>query len=92
MTSNHTITLSIKLFGAFRRYSADPVVLTVAKSAPVSEIKQALGDALCMLHPSFNESSLLDRSVLANDRHIYQPTDTIDESLTLAILPPVCGG
>lgn len=92
MTSNDKLNISVQLFGAFRRVHPHPVALSVEKNTKIKEIKSALENALRELNPAFNDTELLNKSVLANNQKIYQDDDTIVESATIAILPPVCGG
>ncbi|MEN9902350.1 MAG: hypothetical protein RL651_1014 [Pseudomonadota bacterium] len=92
MTSKDKLNISVQLFGAFRRFHPQPVELSIEKNAKIKEVKSALEDALRKLNPEFNDEELLSKSVLANNQKIYQDDDVIVESVTIAILPPVCGG
>lgn len=80
------ITVSVKLYGAFRKYG-EKIELSVTEGSPVSAVKKALAAQLG------NESMpLIGDSVLANDEAILPPDYVLDKDGSLSILPPVCGG
>ena len=92
MTSNDKLNISVQLFGAFRRVHPQPVELCIERNTKIKAVKSALESALRELNPAFDDTALLSKSVLANNKKIYQDDDVIVESATIAILPPVCGG
>lgn len=81
-----TITLTVKLFGAFRCYGAD-IALEVPANSPVPAVKQALAEAL-----GAPENALMADAVLADDSQILPDNHTFNTTCQLAVLPPVCGG
>lgn len=86
------LQLTIRLFGTFRQFQQDPVVLTIAPGSTVQAVKNALWAHLQTIRPGFGDPDLLNRSVLSTDELVLADTDTVQVSQTLAILPPVCGG
>ena len=92
MTFNDKLNISVQLFGAFRRVHPHPVELCIERNTKIKAVKSALENALRELNPAFDDTELLNKSVLANNQKIYQDDDVIVESATIAILPPVCGG
>ena len=80
------ITVTVKLFGAFREYG-DTVELLMGKGCRVSMVKQALAGRL-----GKQAYALIMDSVLANDETVLPGDFTFDEDAQLSILPPVCGG
>lgn len=86
------IHLEIKLFGAFRKFQSTPVSLEVAAGSTATEVKAALWAHLQARHPGVADASLLAASALSTDRQVLAENDTLNQSQSLAILPPVCGG
>jgi molybdopterin converting factor small subunit len=90
------VRVSVRLFGAFRRYSngAD-VSLVVPRGTTVGALREHLGEALRRGSPAFHDQALLDVSVLADQESILddaQPLASRAEPIVVAVLPPVCGG
>lgn len=81
-----TITVTMRLYGAFRKYQ-DSVTFSVPAGSPVSDIKDSLGRTL-----GPQAFDLVMDSVIANDKTILPPDFIVDEDISLSILPPVCGG
>lgn len=86
------IQLDIKLFGAFRKFQNEPVVLSLPTGSTVAAVKHALWETLQTLKPGVADASLLASSALASAQTVLADTDTLNNSQSLAILPPVCGG
>ena len=80
------ITVTMKLFGAFRRYG-NLVTFTVPAGASVGMVQGALSKAL----PAA-DAALIQDSAIANDKAVLPVESVFTESCQLAILPPVCGG
>ncbi len=76
------ITLEIKLYGAFRKFG-DSVNLRVVSGSNMDQVKEALSKEL---------GELVHDSALANDNTILPKSYVFEQSATLSILPPVCGG
>jgi len=89
---NNHITLKIRLFGAFRKFQSNPIVLTVAPGISVNAIKSALAAELLSLHSTFKDTELINKSAIANEISVLEPNICLTEDAELAILPPVCGG
>lgn len=86
------INISIRLFGAFRKFHAAAISLTLPEGASVADVKLALGQALEHINPEFKDFELLEKSALADDKAVLNATDLLHRDAQLAILPPVCGG
>lgn len=89
---SHTIEITIRLFGAFRKFHGAPLTLSLPTGCSVTDVKAALGNTLTSLNPAFTDRELLDKSALADDRAVLAPDATLQQDSQLAILPPVCGG
>lgn len=80
------VTISVRLFGAFRRFG-DHVSFSVPAGAGVDAVKGALAVALGDV-----DLQLIAESVLADDTAVLAQDATFTKDCSLAILPPVCGG
>lgn len=89
---SQTIKVTIRLFGAFRKFHESPVVVSVPIGCDAADVKSALGNALASLNLVFADQELLDKSALADDRTVLAHSATFHQDCQLAILPPVCGG
>ena len=89
---NESITLSIRMFGAFRKYHQGTLLLNLTSGITASAVKKALAETLRQTTPAFIDDDLIDKSVLADNQRILGSDDCITGPATLAILPPVCGG
>lgn len=85
------ITLSIRMFGAFRKFHPGTLEITVPSGSTTAAVKTALADTLRQEHAHFNDE-LISKSVLADNQRVLDADETITTPLALAILPPVCGG
>jgi molybdopterin converting factor small subunit len=92
----YPVRVQIKLFGAFRKYATgSDLSFDVPRGTPVSALRRRVGDALRRTFPTFSEDGLLACSVLADDRRVLEDGEPIGggrDHVTLAVLPPVCGG
>lgn len=87
------ITLTIRLFGAFRQYdTGEPLRLKLPAGADLPAVKGVLTAALAERHPGFSDQALVEAAALATDDAILPADTTITNDQTLAVLPPVCGG
>ncbi|MBN8531483.1 MAG: hypothetical protein J0L97_06440 [Alphaproteobacteria bacterium] len=87
------MNLTIDLFGAFRAYSAGaPLNLNVPPGITVSEVKKRIGEALLSRHSGFDRHSLVAESALADEKQVLAEDDVVTRDVSLALLPPVCGG
>lgn len=86
------IYLSIKMFGAFRKYHPDILTIEVGQGTTAHSIKSAIATALRAANPAFRDNELIDKSALADNVRVFKEDDLITASCSLAILPPVCGG
>jgi sulfur-carrier protein len=85
-----TITVSVKLFGAFRQFGPETAVeLTVPASARVADLRAAFAG-----HYQGNDNALalLKASAFATDQAVLDDDDELPTNQPLSVLPPVCGG
>lgn len=81
-----TINITIRLFGAFRKYG-DTLELALPPGCDVAAIKAQLANKL-----DAGDAALVADSAIANDNAIINAGQVFTENAVLAILPPVCGG
>ena len=89
---SESITLSIRMFGTFRKYHNGNLLLNASPCVTASTVKELIAETFRQSIPTFIENDLIDKSVLADNTRILAQDECITESCTLAILPPVCGG
>jgi len=83
---SNQIKITIRLFGAFRKYG-DVLELDMPSGSSIADIKSRLAEKL-----DTNDATLVADSAIANDNEIINSGTVFDADATLAILPPVCGG
>lgn len=87
------ITLTIKLFGAFRDYVSQPIIeMNLRSGITVRDIKATLDTQLLSQGCAPSISQLIEESVLASNDSIQSADDLIETPGEYALLPPVCGG
>lgn len=89
---NNSMTLSIRMFGAFRKYHQGTLALVLPTGSTTTAVKDAIAAALRQTNPTFSDSDLIEKSVLADNQRVLTADEEITGTATLAILPPVCGG
>lgn len=89
---NPQMNLSIKMFGAFRKYHPGILQVSVPVGSTVAEVKSAMVDALRQANPGFSDDDLVNKSVLADHQRVLSADERMSSPAALAILPPVCGG
>jgi molybdopterin converting factor small subunit len=80
------ISITLRLFGAFRVYGEN-VVFSVPSGSTAAKVKEKLAGVL-----KGADAALIRDSVLANDDEIIGNEIILTRDCRLAILPPVCGG
>ena len=86
------ITITIQLYGVFRRYlDGKQAQFSVSSPATLSDIIQGFAVLLKKHHPDF-DAQLLTQSVFANDVALLSADEVFEQDTQLSILPPVCGG
>ena len=80
---NHSLTLTVQLFGRFREYG-NACTITVPYRSTVQAAKAALQAQLGSEHS-------VEQAVLATDDAILHNDELLDD-LNYSLLPPVCGG
>ncbi len=89
------IHVDIRLFGSFRRYASGGLTLDVPRGTVGSTLRRRIAEALRRASPSFDDDGLLALSVVADEHRVLEDADPVGAGLdrvSLAILPPVCGG
>lgn len=86
------IEITIKLFGVLRSYSNESEIKILLQSPSfVSDVKQLLVQSLKTdIHSDIEE--IISKSAVGNETEILPEDALISRSMSLAILPPVCGG
>lgn len=77
-------------FGATRALSG--YCIEVADKSRVSEIRQALILSINNQERYIGLDEILVATAFASDEYIYGDEEIITESITINLLPPVCGG
>jgi molybdopterin converting factor small subunit len=87
------IQVHVRLFGAFRVYEPHELTVEVPRGSRIVTLRRRLADELRRACPTFADEALLDVSVLADEHHVLGDEDVLDGGrVSLAVLPPVCGG
>jgi molybdopterin converting factor small subunit len=88
-----SLKVEINLFGMLSKYGeGDPLVIIVPSGANMKEVLQALKAELSSRFSDFNAHKVLDASVLADEKEVLKHDHILNQNVSLAILPPVCGG
>jgi molybdopterin converting factor small subunit len=82
----NTITVNIRLFGAFRKYG-EVAVLEAPAGVGLDELKELLSTWIGGM-----EAPLVADSVFADEKEVLAAGVVIEKDASLAVLPPVCGG
>jgi molybdopterin converting factor small subunit len=87
-----TQTVTIRLFGAFRNYIPEPsVTLEVVEGSTAGVVRKNLEEYF-LTHSENFDSKIITESMLATEDTVLELDDVVPEGISLAILPPVCGG
>lgn len=84
------ITLTVRMFGAFKKYRQGNLTMTMPFGSSISEVKSKLVNELQKSHPV--DADLVNKSVIADSTKVLRESEIVLEDSILAILPPVCGG
>ncbi|MGK5087616.1 hypothetical protein WDW86_08665 [Bdellovibrionota bacterium FG-2] len=85
------IEVKVKYFGAFKRLGSELNVNLVSECS-VGEFRRHLSEEIKLHDPQAMEAALVSDSVFADESHILSDEARISKSMTLSVLPPVCGG
>lgn len=84
--------VNIRLFGAFRNYISEPsVTLEVETGSTARYVRSSLEKYLMGKAENF-DSKIIEESMLATEDAVLELDDAVPQGVSLAILPPVCGG
>lgn len=88
------IQVHVRLFGAFRAYEPHELTVEVPRGSRIAALRRRVADELRRVCPTFADEALLDVSVLADEHRVFADEDVLDDrgQVSLAVLPPVCGG
>lgn len=82
--------ISVQLFGAFRDFNESNLLnIEYQDGMTVTDLKSALRHAFDGQEPF---TSLLDRSRIADEKHIFSEGEDLTGAGDYAVLPPVNGG
>lgn len=86
------IVLSIQPFGAFHSWITPdtPLEIRLPHGARLHDARHMLCAAL--KERGFDQDALVARAVFADDQAILPDDTPLAQNMTLAVLPPVCGG
>lgn len=85
--------VEIKFFGAFRKYiPAGRLKLRLKYPCTAIQLKEQIHQRLQEQIPNYKEPNLVFESALATETEVLAEDVSVDEKLSLALLPPVCGG
>jgi molybdopterin converting factor small subunit len=87
------LSIELRLYGAFRDYTADPKLnFELEHGSELESLRDLVRARLEALCPGTDPGDLLAQSVFA-DEHDILPRDTrFQSSQKLSLIPPVCGG
>ena len=80
------IAITVKLFGAFRKYG-ETLTVKMPAGCTVQEIKSNISKKM-----DENDALLVGDSAFAFEDEFVGLDLKFDKNITLAIMPPVCGG
>jgi molybdopterin converting factor small subunit len=90
------VRVRVRLCGAFREAVAEgALAVDVPRGTTVAAFREHLKAALARARPGWRGSDLVDASVLASASEILPESYALGhapEPVTIAVLPPVCGG
>jgi molybdopterin converting factor small subunit len=85
------IKVNLSLYGAFRQLGVSKITLALPNDPTVADLRKSLESFLAQSDKKIL-NALVNASVFATDETILKDGDKILPGLSLAILPPVCGG
>ena len=87
------IEVHLRLFGRFREFGdGETCSIRLPTGSKAADARRALAELLRATHPDRDVDRLIHDAVLADDEDILSGETVLDRDMTLAILPPVCGG
>lgn len=85
--------LEIQLFGSFKKYiPSGRICISLEQPTSVYRFKQQIADTIFEMNSNFREATLIFESALATEKCILFDDEVVDGTMSLALLPPVCGG
>lgn len=85
--------IEIKLFGAFRKYvPAGKIFLQLESPCSVRALKEQIQRKILAQSSEYEGQNLVFESALATESAILTEEESVGDTSSLALLPPVCGG
>jgi molybdopterin converting factor small subunit len=82
----------LRLFGAFRQVAPE-LMVEVPRGTTVAELRRHVKQALARTGRAAADDDLVELSAVASDAEILSDSDRLGGGdVSLALLPPVCGG
>ncbi|MFZ3228890.1 MAG: MoaD/ThiS family protein [Pseudobdellovibrio sp.] len=85
------MNVNLHLYGSFRQLGLSQITLDISADATVKDLRKSLEKYL-IKEKSEISSNLIQASVFATNESILNDYDQIVNGMSVAILPPVCGG
>jgi len=88
------MSIKLQLFGVFRSYAVRGAELELELSAEISvkELRAKLMQELPGILGREMPAGLMNDVAFGNEKQILLDTDKVQPGMTVALLPPVCGG
>jgi molybdopterin converting factor small subunit len=87
------IKLKVELFGAFRQYTDHEYLeISLNPGSTIQDLRQTFEQALQAICPETSVGDLIAASAFADVESILDERSRFERDMTLAVLPPVCGG
>jgi molybdopterin converting factor small subunit len=87
------LTIEVLLFGSLRELGDGRALrLDVPEGATVKAARAALAARLEAERPGRNARALVERAAFATEEDVLDDAAAVPAGVSLAVLPPVCGG
>lgn len=87
------LVISLRLFGEFRQYfEGDFAEITLPRGAGIQDLREAFKAAVIERNPGVADVGVVNRAAIADENAILDSDFVFEQDMTLAVLPPMCGG
>lgn len=87
------INVKFELYGALTSYTTKPfIAVKVQAGSSIKNAKEALIEAMSQITEHDQFKNIVKCSAIGNQVKLLSEQNIVDSDVTLAILPPVCGG